>query len=182
MLREKSSHAKRKKGLPADKVEPTFDLSALLGYRLNKLSTSIGNLANRKAMEAADLSLPEYRVLAVLHSRGPSGVVALQQAMLIDKAWISRTLTGLVEKALVASGADSNDARRTVYSVSASGKRAAKALIEQAVLRQQRILQGLDAAEIQMLFSLLGKVQANVDQETIEGLSLKEAPKKRVKP
>lgn len=148
-------------GLPAGE----FDLGELLGYRLLRLSTSVGNLAAREADEVAGLTLPEYRVLAVLHSRGPSGVVALQQAMLIDKAWISRTLSGLATKMLVVSDPDPDDARRTVFSVTAKGRRSAEALIERALERQQRILRGLAREEVKQLMSLLRRVQENVDND-----------------
>jgi DNA-binding MarR family transcriptional regulator len=111
----------------AKPAAPDFDLGSLLGYRLLRLSTSVGNLADREAREVAGLTLPEYRVLAILHSRGPAGVVALQQAMLIDKAWISRTLTSLVAKRLVVSEPDAADARRTVYSATPEGQGAAPA-------------------------------------------------------
>jgi DNA-binding MarR family transcriptional regulator len=145
--------------------ESAFDLTSLLGYRLLRLSTSIGNLAGREATEVAGLTLPEYRVLVVLHSRGPSGVVALQQAMLIDKAWISRTLASLVKKLLVASRAEATDARRTLYSVTPTGQRAAQALIEQSLARQKRLMRGVTAEESRLFLRLLKKVQANVDSE-----------------
>lgn len=146
-----------------DLSAPGFDLGSLLGYRLLRLSTSIGNLADREAKEVAGLSLPEYRVLVVLQSQGPSGVVALQQAMLIDKAWVSRTLTSLTSKALVLSEADPGDARRTVFSVTSKGKRAAEALIAQALKRQKCIMRGLDDQQTQQLASLLARIQENVD-------------------
>src|SRR5687767_1434999 len=108
---------------PAPRADAeNFDLGSLLGYRLLRLSNSLGDLANREAEEVAGLSLPEYRVLVVMHSKGASGVVALQQAMLIDKAWISRTLTSLGEKGLVASKPDPGDARRTVFTLTSRGR------------------------------------------------------------
>jgi len=143
-----------------------FELGSLLGYRLLRLSTAIGNLADRDANEVAGLRLPEYRVLTVLHSRGPSGVVELQQAMLIDKAWISRTLTALVKKRLVTAAPDANDLRRTTYAVTEKGGKAALALIERALQRQKRILKGLKPEEIERMIGALTKVQANVDDAT----------------
>lgn len=150
----------------AEDGEPTapFDLGSLLGYRLLRLSSSIGALADREAGEAAGLSLPEYRVLAVLSGHGAMGVVAMQQAMRIDKAWISRTLARLAVKGLVVSRPDPRDARRTVFRLTAAGKRAAELLIARALERQRRILRGLQPREVEQLMDLLARIQRNVDE------------------
>jgi len=140
-----------------------FDLRSLLGYRLQRLSSAIGALAQQESLEVCGLSLPEYRVLVVLQNLGEAGVVALQKAMLIDKAWISRTLTSLAAKKLVTSQADANDARRTLFRVTAKGQRAAEALMERAFKRQERILQGFSAKEVQQLLAFLDRVQVNVE-------------------
>lgn len=142
-----------------------FDLGSLLGYRLLRLSTALGHLADREAQEAAGLTLPEYRVLVILYSHGSSGVSALQQALLIDKAWISRTLASLVVKKLVVSTPDSLDARRTVFTVTADGARAAVALIDKALARQKKILRGLGRSEVERLLETLNRIQSNVDDK-----------------
>lgn len=140
-----------------------FDVTSLLGYRLSRLSAAIGQAADRDAAQVAGLKLPEYRVLVVLANLGPQGVASLQEAMLIDKAWISRTLGKLVKKGLAVSAADQSDARRTLFSPTTKGRQAAKALIERATQRQERILHGIDALERQRLVELLTRVQENVD-------------------
>jgi DNA-binding MarR family transcriptional regulator len=158
----KSMPAPRADVDPGDDVS-AFDLGSLLGYRLLRLSTALGHLADREAQEAAGLTLPEYRVLVILHSHGPSGVSALQQALLIDKAWISRTLASLVAKKLVVSNPDVVDARRTVFRVTPDGARSAVALIDKALARQKRILRGLARSEVDQLLDVLGRIQSNVD-------------------
>ena len=157
--------------MPARKTPPTpvdadaaapFDLGALLAYRLLRLSSAMGALAHQESQEVAGLSLAEYRVLVVLHARGPCGVVALQKALLIDKAWISRTLGGLVGQGMVESEADRGDARRTLYSVTAQGRQAAQALAARALDRQQRFLQGFTQADVGRLQDLLARLEGNV--------------------
>ncbi|MDE2456758.1 MAG: winged helix-turn-helix transcriptional regulator [Burkholderiales bacterium] len=142
---------------------PAFELGSLLGYRLQRLSAAIAALAQQESMEVGGLSLPEYRVLVVLQSQGETGVVALQRAMLIDKAWISRTLASLSDKKLVACEADPHDARRTRFRLTAKGQRTATALVERAFKRQERILAGFSAKEVQQLMAQLDRIQANVE-------------------
>ncbi len=144
-------------------ADNAFDLTGLLGYRLVRLSAAIGQLADHDAGEVAGLTLPEYRVLVVLLVKGPLGVAGLQQAMLIDKAWISRTLAKLVEKGLAVSTPDHQDGRRNTIMLTAKGRRSATALMERARQRQARILRGFDDDEIADLLGLLSRVQRNVD-------------------
>jgi DNA-binding MarR family transcriptional regulator len=140
-----------------------FDITNLLGYRMSRLSAAIGQAADKDAGRLAGLGLPEYRVLVVLATSEPQGVAGLQEAMLIDKAWISRTLGKLVDKAMVVSTPDENDARRTLFSLTSKGRRAAKALIERATQRQELILRGISDVDRKTLIELLSRVQKNVD-------------------
>ncbi|MDP9962955.1 DNA-binding MarR family transcriptional regulator [Variovorax paradoxus] len=140
---------------------PPFELGSLLGYRLQRLSAAIGSLAEREANAVAGLTLPEYRVLVVLYSTGPTGVSTLQRAMMLDKAWVSRTLASLGEKGFVVSAPDCHDARRTVFSVTPTAKVAAVMLIERALERQKRLYKGLKSDEIAQLMALLSKIELN---------------------
>lgn len=138
--------------------------SDMLGYSVMRLSASIEHLAEVEAQSVAGLRLPEYRVLAVLLGEGPLGVAGLQQAMSIDKAWISRTLTSLAEKELVESKADDVDGRRTSYRLTREGRRIASLLLRRARKREDQTFAGFDARQRQAVFDLLARVQQNVDK------------------
>ena len=146
----------------------SFELNRLFGFLLHRLSASFATLAAQDALELAGLSLAEYRTLTVLASQGGMGVVALCRAMLVDKAWVSRTLARLVEKGLVLSNATADDARRTTYAVTASGRTLARRLIKRSLERQARFLEGLSAAEVRQLMDLLGRLQDNTAALTAE--------------
>ena len=137
-------------------------IDEMIGHRLARLSSAIEQLAEHEARRAAELSLPEYRVLTVLLSQGPLGVAGLQSLMQIDKAWISRTLSRLAEKDLVESSADQSDARRTSYRLTAKGRRTASSLMKRALKREEQILGGIEGKDRARLLSLLDRVQQNV--------------------
>src|SRR3546814_2418346 len=101
----------------------------------------------------------------LFHSLGASGVKALQQIMLSDKAWVSRTLSSLTEKKMVTSEPEPSDARRTVFKVIKEGRHAAQILIKHALERQKRIFKGFKPQEKQLLFEYLERVQANVTED-----------------
>jgi DNA-binding MarR family transcriptional regulator len=131
-----------------------------------RLSASAAALAEAEAQAVAGLTLPEYRLLAMLTARGPMGVVELQHATRIDKAWVSRTLTKLVAKGLVAASAAPHDARRVAYQATPAGQRTGAQLIERAMQRQQGYFEGFSADEVAQLLAFIGRVQANVDRRT----------------
>jgi DNA-binding MarR family transcriptional regulator len=148
------------RGNDSDRAQPVDEM---MDHRLDRLSAGIERLVELEARRAAELSLPEYRVLTMLLSQGPLGVAALQSVMQIDKAWISRTLTRLAGKGLVDSSADPSDARRTAYRLTPQGRRTASSLIKRAVKREEQILAGIEGKDRTRLLSLLDRVQQNID-------------------
>lgn len=143
---------------------PDFDLRVLFGYAVARLSASAAALAEAEAQAVAGLTLPEYRLLATLTARGAMGVVELQHATRIDKAWVSRTLARLVERGLVSTSSVKHDARRVVYAVTEDGDRIGGDLIRRALRRQQDYFNGFEPAEVAQLRALIERVQANIDR------------------
>lgn len=153
------SGSRRQASAPVD-----FELSSLLGFVIFRLSSNLGSLAERDAQAVAGLTLPEYRCLVVLATRGDMGVTPLCQVMHIDKAWISRTLSKLGQAGLVGSVPDPADARRTIFSATPRGRQIGQALITRAMERQARVLEGFDGEDVDRLLALLRRMQANVDR------------------
>jgi len=141
-----------------------FELRGLFGYVVARLSASAAALAEAEAQAAAGLTLPEYRLLAMLSARGAMGVVELQHATRIDKGWVSRTLAKLAAKGLVAAAPAPHDARRVAYQATPAGQRTGMLLIQRALQRQQGYFAGFSAAEVEQLLALIERVQANVDR------------------
>ena len=148
----------------ADRAPQDFDLRALFGYVVARLSASAAALAEAEAQAVAGLTLPEYRLLATLTARGAMGVVELQHATRIDKAWVSRTLARLVERGLVSTSSVKHDARRVVYAVTGEGERIGSDLIRRALRRQLAYFDGFEPAEVAQLHALIERVQANIDR------------------
>ena len=140
-----------------------FELRGLFGYVVARLSASAAALAEAEAQAVARLTLPEYRLLAMLSARGPMGVVELQHTTRIDKAWVSRTLVKLAAKGLVVAAAAPHDARRVTYQATPAGRRTGALLIQRALQRQQGYFAGFSAAEVEQLLALIERVQVNVD-------------------
>jgi DNA-binding MarR family transcriptional regulator len=147
------------RGNDSDKPEL---IDEMIGHRLARLASAIEQLVEQEARRAAELTLPEYRVMTVLLAQGALGVAGLQSVMQIDKAWISRTLSRLADKGLVDSAADDADARRTSYRLTAQGRRTATSLMKRATKREEQILSGIEGKDRAKLVGLLDRLQQNV--------------------
>ena len=103
--------------------------------------------ARSLAEHESEVSLPQYRALVVLASRGPQRPVDLAQALGVDPSTATRMCDRLVRKKLIVRRRDVTDRRVVMLSLSASGRR----LVERVTRRRRReieqILGVVDPAE-----------------------------------
>ena len=74
------------------------------------------------------------------------------------------TLAKLSEKGLVSAERSASDARRATFAVTSLGEGIAQALLERALLRQRRLLNGFTKDEESAFMRLLEKLQINIDE------------------
>ena len=145
------------------------DVVDLLGFRIFRLSNSMGRLAEAQAREQVGFGLAEYRCLTVLATQSEATVTSICAMTHIDKGWVSRTLQRLVDGGYAAASDDRADAWRGIYRPTAAGHRAARTLLRLARERQRALLSGLSDTEASTLMSLLETVQRNA--EALDGQS-----------
>jgi long-chain acyl-CoA synthetase len=73
------------------------------------------------ALGGADLSLPQYRLLALL-SDGSSAATALADRLAVSRPSITALVDGLVERGLVERQADAADRRRVAHALTSLGR------------------------------------------------------------
>ena len=143
-------------------MPPAQDVTQLIGFQLLTLSNRIGLKAEKQSREHVGLSLPEYRVLTLVCSQGEVSVSSVCNLLTIDKAWVSRTLTKLMNKGLVSVSNDLNDARRTVYCPTPAGLGKCQRSIELARQRQSELLKDFTATEKKQLASMIERMRQNI--------------------
>ena len=150
----------------------SYDFRTLLTYRILVLSNTLGKGAARLYARRYGVPLAEWRLLAALMIAGPSSVNSLAAALGTDKGWISRTVTGLVNKELVKLSPDPDDARRFYIEPKAAGRALYNNILPAALARQRRLVSVLSSKEKSVLDELLMKlqVQAEALAEGTEGL------------
>jgi DNA-binding MarR family transcriptional regulator len=90
------------------------------------------------------VSLPQYRALVVLASRGPQRPVDLAHALGVDPSTATRMCDRLTSKRLITRRRDVTDRRVVVMDLSASGRRLVESVTERRRREINRILDAVD--------------------------------------
>jgi DNA-binding MarR family transcriptional regulator len=152
-------------GMSADPTATTsaapdaaLQLDAFLPYRLSVLSNRISQAIARIYAERFDLSITEWRLMAVL-GRYP-GLTAgeLVERTAMDKVAVSRAVAGLLASGRVDRGSDERDRRRVPLQLSAAGHQVYAQVAPLALEYERSLLVGLDADELRQLDSLVARL------------------------
>jgi len=124
-------------------------------------------VAARSLAEEEVISLPQYRALVVLASRGPQRPVDLAEALGVDPSTATRMCDRLEGKSLITRRRDEGDRRVVVLAASASGRR----LVDRVTRRRRneigQIVRAVEPKERPNLiraFNLFGKAAGEVPE------------------
>jgi DNA-binding MarR family transcriptional regulator len=139
-----------------------LDLDHFLPYRLSVLSNRMSQAIARIYAERFDLSITEWRVMAVLGLRPnlSAGEVAERTAM--DKVAVSRAVARLIEAGRVVRAVAEGDRRRSRLRLSAAGRRIHRQVAPLALAFEREALSALTAAEQVRFGRLLDKLCASL--------------------
>lgn len=149
-----------------------------LTFRLTRLSNALRNNMTKPYLEEFDLSLPEWRLLALVTRFSPLRFSELTSRSSMDKGQVSRTLRvmtkrGLTKTRVIAQrGSRSAEALAAPVSVSitAKGKALYRSVLPVAQRRQAQMFQTLNESErlalyltLDKLFAVIGDPDAGMD-------------------
>lgn len=100
-----------------------FALEQFLPYRLSVLTNTMSRAFARTYGKRFGLSIPEWRVMAVLGRFAPLSANQLAERTAMDKVRVSRAVARLMKLGLVDRAVDSGDRRRSALKLSRAGKR-----------------------------------------------------------
>jgi len=144
-----------------------FELDHFLPYRLSLLTNTVSQGISTSYREDYDISIPEWRILAVLG--GFPGLVASEivERTAMDKVTVSRAVKSLVEKDLVRRVTDPGDRRRMALHITVgTGERVLKTVVPLARAYEKQLLSVLDSEEQTALFNAIEKLQARASSLT----------------
>lgn len=136
-----------------------YDLNSHLTYRLARLQAQLNAQASGILKTHAQISLSEWRVLAVLSNPDVKTQKDMMRAMSLDKGQISRTVKRLEAKQLVEQNAPAHDHRQRHVTLSEHGKALVKRIFPIMMKRQAHLQSEFTDEALDTLFSLLGKLE-----------------------
>lgn len=131
-------------------------ITEILSYRLHSVANAISRSAALRYKREFDVSLGEWRTIALLGAEAPLTLNRLARRAALDKAQMSRMVAKLVERGLVQR--ESGVARTTQLSLTRRGASAYQGLIEAANERNDAFLACLTPQEQEVLDSALTKL------------------------
>lgn len=135
-----------------------IDLPNFLPYRLAVATDAVSGRLARRYREEFDLSIAEWRVMAVL-ARFPeisAGEVAARSAM--DKVQVSRAVAQLITAGHLDRRSDAQDRRRTVLNLSATGRAIYQRIVPMARAYEQDLFDRLTPEEGEILMRALSRL------------------------
>ena len=139
-----------------------FRLDAFLPYRLSVASNRVSRAFARRYAEEFGLTIPEWRVLAVLGSYAPLSSNEIVARTAMDKAKVSRAVARLVADGLVTRESDPEDQRLIRLSFSRRGRQVYEAIVPRARALEAELLEGLDPRRRAELAALLDRLLERV--------------------
>jgi DNA-binding MarR family transcriptional regulator len=152
--------------LSLSKNGASLHIEDFLTFRLTRLSNALRNNMTKPYLEEFELSLPEWRLLALVARFSPLRFSELTGRSSMDKGQVSRTLRVMTKRGLTRSktitqrGSRSTDALAAPVSVSitAKGKALYRSLLPVAQRHQSQMLQNLSESERAALYNALDKL------------------------
>lgn len=147
-------------------AKPYLALEAFLPYRLSILANMVSNAIARDYHAQFGLTVPEWRLMAVLGRFGPDVATGLCTRTAMDKVTVSRAMTRLIENGHISRGSDPKDRRRVIARLTRKGKSVHDKIVPVALAHERDLLAALDKAEAATLDRLLTKLRDRADKLT----------------
>jgi DNA-binding MarR family transcriptional regulator len=132
----------------------------LLSYRVHKLAGALSRGAALWYRREFDVSMVEWRTVALLGGFAPLSLKQLAALAALDKSLVSRTVTALVERNIVLRIVSSTDGREVELRLTPEGERLYQGLMRAARQRDAAFHAALSPTEREVLDRLLLKLEA----------------------
>jgi DNA-binding MarR family transcriptional regulator len=144
--------------IPASAEHAPLQLEHFLPYRLSILSNTISQAIADDYQRRYDITVTEWRVMAVLARFEGLSAREVAERTAMDKVAVSRALARLVAAGRVDRATHDSDKRRSVLNLSEAGWAIHNVVAPMARAREREVLAKLDAEEQRWLTRILDKL------------------------
>ncbi len=130
-------------------------LETFLPYRLSILSNTISGAIATAYAERFDLSIPEWRVMAVVGRSPGLSAIEVAEKTLMDKVAVSRAVAKLLKTGRLAREFADQDRRRSILSLTDVGNDVHAEVAALALDYEKQLLAGIDPDDVARLDTLV---------------------------
>jgi DNA-binding MarR family transcriptional regulator len=141
-----------------------FKLEDFLPYRLSVAASRVSRLFARRYAEAFGLSIPEWRILAIVGRFGTLHPSAVGEWTAMDKVKVSRAAASLVVRGLLRQTQDPQDGRGRLLRLTRRGMAVYEGMVPLACALEVRLAEGMSHSEWSVLSKALDKLNARVQR------------------
>lgn len=141
-----------------DLVPDTLVLDRFLPYRLSVLANTVSRSIARLYADRFGITIPEWRVMAILGDSGPASSAEICTRGAMDKVQVSRAIQRLTASRLVSRRTDPADRRRATIAMTAKGAAVYREVVPLALSREAILLDGFSVEERVVLDRLLDRL------------------------
>lgn len=135
-----------------------LELEKFLPYRLSVLSNTVSQAIAREYEDRFQLSITEWRVVAVLGRYDGLSAREVAERTAMDKVAVSRAVAELMKDGRVRRATADHDKRQSVLSLTAKGRKVYNEVAPLALQHEQRLLAHLDVEEQLWLGRIIEKL------------------------
>lgn len=135
-------------------------LEEFLPYRLSVLSHTVSTNIARVYDKRFDLSIPEWRVIAILGRFPGLSAVEVAERTMMDKVAVSRAVTKLIKNGRIDRQFADADRRRSILNLSEEGKRVHDEIAPLALKFERDLLHGLSDEDVKTFNVLMERLLA----------------------
>ena len=135
-------------------------LEKFMPYRLARLSSTVSSTIARVYDKEFGLSIPEWRVIAILGRFPGLSAVEVAEQTFLDKVAVSRAVTKLLKSGRIDREFADADRRRSILNLSEKGREVHDGVAKLALEFEKNLLDGLDEAEIEKFDKVMDKLLA----------------------
>lgn len=135
-------------------------LEDFLPYRLAILSHTVSSLIARVYDKRFGLTIPEWRVIAIVGRFPGLSAVEVAERTMLDKVAISRAVTKLIKANRIEREFADADRRRSILTLSEEGRKVHNEVAPLALEMEQDLLHGLSDSQIDTLNTVTERLLA----------------------
>jgi DNA-binding MarR family transcriptional regulator len=142
----------------SDDNDQELILEDFLPYRLAILSHTVSSLIARVYDKRFGLTIPEWRVIAIVGRFPGLSAVEVAERTMLDKVAVSRAVTKLIKAGRIDREFADADRRRSILTLSEDGRKVHDEIAPLALAMEEDLLHGLDQQQVDTLNAVIERL------------------------